>query len=251
MLTMALGQGKWSWGDLRHEISKVEGREISDEDLKGMIRENFKAASGGIHLGPSLLDHKNTAILQRMDKFRKRTNGSFAESVSVAAGAAKTRGQTFWLYLGNSHMHSVWHIVDSERKTLGWDNGGQFVFSITPELEIYKHEVLGRIALEASSRQAVKEVMAAKARTFLEARNELMAFLASKHWKLSDKTLKVPYATSPNGEVRLWFKAQAVYFTEGHGHSLNNARTLSYDLDIRKTTPEQFYHSVEKMLPNI
>lgn len=98
-------------------------------------------------LGLPLLDHKNTSVLQRMGKFRKRSNGSFAESVSVAAGAAKTRRQTFWLYLGNSHMHSVWHIVDSERKTLGFDNAGYFVFSVAPELEVYKHEVLGRITL--------------------------------------------------------------------------------------------------------
>ena len=36
--------------------------------------------------------------------------------------------------------------------------------------------------------------------------------------------------------LRLWFKAQAVYHTQGGrgSHTFANARTIAYDLDIRK-----------------
>lgn len=92
------------------------------------------------------------------------------------------------------------------------------------------------------------------ARTFLQARGEISRLLHERGWQLSP-ALKVPYATSPSGRLRLWFKAQAVYFTEAsHGgrgghHEFKNARTLSYDLDIRKITPEQFLAAVERWFP--
>jgi hypothetical protein len=81
-----------------------------------------------------------------------------------------------------------------------------------------------------------------KAKTFPEARAEMLDGLAKKGWKVKGE-LKIPHATSPDGDVRLWFKTQAVYFSLGKGHDFKNARTLSYDLDIRKMSPED----LEKM----
>lgn len=86
------------------------------------------------------------------------------------------------------------------------------------------------------------------ARTFLEARSEILRYLASQGWRVVGD-LKVPHATSPDGGFRLWFKAQAVYFTEGNQHTLGGARTVSYDLDIRKLTPEQFLARIERSFP--
>lgn len=85
-------------------------------------------------------------------------------------------------------------------------------------------------------------------KTFLQARAEIAETLRAHGWSLSP-ALKVPYATSPSGALRLWFKPQAVYFTEGNYHTLNGARTLSYDLDIRKMTGEDFAAHVRKWFP--
>jgi hypothetical protein len=74
-----------------------------------------------------------------------------------------------------------------------------------------------------------------KARTFLAARADILAYLASHGWQVSGP-LKVPHATHPSGTLRLWFKPQAVYYTAvraGQRHDFHAARTLSYDLDIR------------------
>jgi len=88
------------------------------------------------------------------------------------------------------------------------------------------------------------EIEAAKLPTFQAAQAAIMALLEKERWKVT-RGLKIPYATSPSGELRLWFKAQAVYFTEVPDprvarHEFGAARTLSYDLDIRTITPEQF-----------
>lgn len=81
-----------------------------------------------------------------------------------------------------------------------------------------------------------------KPKTFMEARNRLLDYLESKHWKLSSRTLKIPYATSPDGKHRLWFKTQAVYLSSGGGrHDFGDARTVSYDTnDLKNMSPEQY-----------
>jgi len=74
---------------------------------------------------------------------------------------------------------------------------------------------------------------------YKEARDNLLKAFASAGWHTSDPTLKVTHATSPDGTLRIWFKAQAVYFDKANDkkHNFRNARTLSYDLDIRKYDP--------------
>lgn len=88
------------------------------------------------------------------------------------------------------------------------------------------------------------------AKTFLQARAEIAETLRAHGWSLSP-ALKVPYATSPSGALRLWFKPQAVYFTEGNYHTLNGARTISYELDIRKMTGESFVEYIRRRFPEV
>lgn len=71
--------------------------------------------------------------------------------------------------------------------------------------------------------------------TFKAARQKMLGELLALGWAVK-ADLKVPHATSPDGEVRLWFKAQAVHFTGAtrpFPHDFHNARALTYDLDIR------------------
>jgi len=75
----------------------------------------------------------------------------------------------------------------------------------------------------------------AKSKTFSEARTGLMDYLAKEGWKLSDRSLKVPHATSPDGDLRIWFKPQAIWFSVGGRHNLQGARSIH--TDIRHTEP--------------
>lgn len=71
------------------------------------------------------------------------------------------------------------------------------------------------------------------ARTFDQARREILDALRAAGWSIKSD-LKVPHATSPDGNLRLWFKAQAVHSTEGERHAFGDARCFGgYGLDIR------------------
>ncbi len=79
-------------------------------------------------------------------------------------------------------------------------------------------------------------------KTYAQAQRDILENLASNGWQVS-AGLKIPHATSPNGRLRLWFKPQAVWYTKvkpGERHNFKEARTLSYDLDIRKKDPDAF-----------
>lgn len=83
-------------------------------------------------------------------------------------------------------------------------------------------------------------------KTYAQARKEIFQYLKSLDWDLSLPSLKVPYATSPDGTIRLWFKPQAVYFTQSNrgSHQFSNARTFSYDFDYRSMSPANFVNVV-------
>jgi hypothetical protein len=82
---------------------------------------------------------------------------------------------------------------------------------------------------------------AGKPPTFAQAQEAIFSHLKQNGWAVKTG-LKIPYATSSDGKFRLWFKAQAVYFTiaEDGKHDYKNARTVSYSLDIRQMSPEEF-----------
>jgi len=94
----------------------------------------------------------------------------------------------------------------------------------------------------------IVERYAARARTYAQAREEILDYLDKEGWKLSSKTLRIPHATSPDGNFRLWFKTQAVYhtFADPGYHRFGDARSLSYDLDIRRMSPEKFLDYIIK-----
>jgi hypothetical protein len=93
-----------------------------------------------------------------------------------------------------------------------------------------------------SNRRTSRRIRAnARARTFQEAKRDVIALLKSRGWSVRDG-LKVPHATSPDGAVRLWFKTQAVHHSHGNA-SLGDARSVGYD--IRFMPPEEFVTKVE------
>ena len=79
--------------------------------------------------------------------------------------------------------------------------------------------------------------------TYKLARQDLYRHFEANGWSMSRPELKIPHATSPCGRLRLWFRPQAIRYTlswgpRGHQHHEHgNARSVSYDLDIRQHTP--------------
>ena len=75
--------------------------------------------------------------------------------------------------------------------------------------------------------------------TYLVARKRHQAALATLGWKLSGD-LKVPYATSPQGDMRIWFRPQAAWSSYSPprcaAHSLAGARSLHADIRGLSTT---------------
>ena len=79
--------------------------------------------------------------------------------------------------------------------------------------------------------------------TFKDAKLAIWRHLGESGWKMSDPKLKVPHATHPDKEIRIWFKAQAIYYSAGSGTNLQSARSLH--ADIRTMTPEAVVKWVE------
>lgn len=126
-----------------------------------------------------------------------------------------------------------------------------------PAIDIAKIRVALTQALVAADTTAPEIYEHVKTRrkppTFLEAREDLLAALRRAGWNLSEPGLRLPYATTPNGVLRLWFKPQAVHYTILHGnttrHNARETHSVSYDLDIRKVTPTDFIAQMQRSFP--
>jgi hypothetical protein len=74
--------------------------------------------------------------------------------------------------------------------------------------------------------------------TFDSHRKMLLAGLRAKGWDVHDYgprgPLKVPHATSPSGDTRLWFKAQSIHMNDLGSDPRNMEGTHSLSPDIRE-----------------
>ena len=131
-------------------------------------------------------------------------------------------------------------------------------FPQVPGVDIAKIHVALTSTLYSASTAAPElyehaQTRSKKPPTFLAARDEILAALRRAGWELSAPGLRLPYATTPNGVLRLWFKPQAVHSTVLHGsvtrHNASDARSISYDLDIRKLTPTDFIALIQRRFP--
>lgn len=84
--------------------------------------------------------------------------------------------------------------------------------------------------------------------TYAQAQGAILNDLTTSGWAVTPG-LKIPHATSPDGSLRLWFKPQAVWATRvksGERHAYKDARTISYDLDIRRYDAPRFREWITK-----
>lgn len=89
---------------------------------------------------------------------------------------------------------------------------------------------------------------APKTRTYAIARADILRALRADGWDVREN-LKVPHATHPSGEFRLWFKTQAIYFTTGDRRrgcgSLSDAHSLWIG-DIRMMPVAEVLADIER-----
>lgn len=89
---------------------------------------------------------------------------------------------------------------------------------------------------------------ASKPRTYAIARADILRALRADGWDVREN-LKVPHATHPSGEFRLWFKTQAIYFTTGDRRrgagSLSDAHSLWIG-DIRTMPVAEVLADIER-----
>jgi len=85
--------------------------------------------------------------------------------------------------------------------------------------------------------------------TYKQKWEEVMDYLADHQgWTVSRhdrsmRLLKTPYATTPNGLVRAYFKPQSIYVSVGPSHKLQGSHSIDPldNYDFRKMDPESIW----------
>lgn len=177
--------------------------------------------------------HPGLGVKVKRNTRRTRRNG-------MSAGAKHMLAQFEWAMPVRFGPHKG-------RKVLKIGQHGTHI----PELiKLGKVEMLGpkKYALVKSRSNGARRN--GKKPTYKAARLATWKAFGAAGWDLSSPHLNVLHATSPWGDVRLWFKAQAILV--GHGGSpwrMGDARTLAYDLDLRTVTDyPAFVRAVGKRL---
>jgi hypothetical protein len=86
--------------------------------------------------------------------------------------------------------------------------------------------------------------------TYEEKMGEFMEALKKEGWSVKTshnlKALKIPHATSPDGKMRLWFKARAVHYGPASS-DIGDAHTLTYE-DLKGYSVSAFMKLVAKAM---
>ena len=105
-----------------------------------------RKVAGRLRLGPGKLDTTNTPKFQRANpkRLRKRNStGALSDAVESAAAYAISWGETMHVYQGNSYGHIQWRVSNKASEYLDpINNTGAKVLSVTPDREIYIHDVV-------------------------------------------------------------------------------------------------------------
>lgn len=103
---------------------------------------------------------------------------------------------------------------------------------------------------------AIRDKINAPDRTYAQAKKAVWDELEYGGWRValranSGRPLQVPYATTPDGRLRLWFKPQAVWVSYDRDglHMIKHARSLT-PVDIRKIDPDLFRAHMERFRDN-
>jgi len=111
--------------------------------------------------------------------------------------------------------------------------------------KIYERDIMRNLGLKPSRPPADRPKTPRPAMTYAQAQAAILKVFKAKGWGIS-ADLKIPHATSPSGQVRFWFKPQAIYLSRGPDvKNFNKARSIFAE-DYRNMVPENFVNSLIK-----
>jgi len=94
-----------------------------------------------MQLGPGKLDQAATQSLGRV-KIKAKNHGDLSSAAVSGAYYAKKLKQSMFVYSGNSYGHAVWRVSYKPGEYLSpINNTGSVVLEVTPQLEVWRHEV--------------------------------------------------------------------------------------------------------------
>jgi len=95
-----------------------------------------------LSLSEGVPDLKATASLQAVKRLPAKNDGTLSSAVMSAGHYAKKMNRRVHVYQGDSFMHRVWRVSDRAADYLNRiNNTGAVVFSVGPELVVFKHDV--------------------------------------------------------------------------------------------------------------
>jgi hypothetical protein len=100
-------------------------------------------AVGPLEFGPPVPQEPGTAKLRAMKKLRAKNDGTANGAIISAAWHAKKYKRTMYAWLGNSYMNAVWNVSEKPSRSR-FENIGEYVFSVTPDLELQILQILNR-----------------------------------------------------------------------------------------------------------
>lgn len=114
----------------------------------------------------------------------------------------------------------------------------------------YAGDTMRNLGLKPARPPADRPRAPKPAKTYQQAQADIMKALKANGWELSGN-LAVPHATSPDGKVRFWFKAQAIYFSYGPDMKrFGEARSVPIG-DYRNESTDSMVKYLERFAQNM
>lgn len=107
-----------------------------------LLRIAKSLMSKDLYIRSTKLEERATANLGKKKKFRARNRGDIESAAESAAYYAKKYKEEMYIYPGNSYGMAVWRVSMKKSEYLNpINNTGERMYSITPDLKVYEHEL--------------------------------------------------------------------------------------------------------------
>ncbi len=90
-------------------------------------------------LGPAQTSASLTKQLRDMKKLPAKNDGTLSRAIISAGHYAKKMGKPMYVYGGNSYMHSIFRVTEHLSDVHSFQNTGDRVVSVKPDLEVAFH----------------------------------------------------------------------------------------------------------------
>lgn len=106
-----------------------------------LVRLADVLVGGKLRLGPPTIDRRGTESLRSVE-LKAKNRGDLSSAVVSAGYYARKFDQTMYVYSGSSYGVGIWRVSNKPSEYLDpINNTGTIVASVTPDLEVRRHEV--------------------------------------------------------------------------------------------------------------